>query len=127
MALRNRDHTGFEGAIASLRTMEAERIRRLNRAPPGDGEYVLYWMQQSQRAAFNHALEYAIDLADERGEPVVACFGLTPAYPEARRRHYAFMLEGLAEVAGALAERGVRFVVRLGSPDEVAIALAQNA
>jgi deoxyribodipyrimidine photo-lyase len=48
-------------------------------------------------------------------------------YPEANERHYAFMLEGLAEVARALRERGAALVVRHGSPEDVALELARSA
>lgn len=107
--------------------IEPERITELNDTPERDGDYVLYWMQQSQRAVFNPALELAFSIASRLARPVVVGFGLTDGYPEANARHYAFMLEGLAETAQALEARGARFVVRLGSPDEVAIALAQRA
>ena len=104
-----------------------ERIRRLNRLPERRGRYVLYWMQASQRVEWNHALEFAIDRANELGLPVVAGFGLMDDYPEANARHTAFMLEGLSEVQHALAKRGVLFVARRGSPDAVAVALAKDA
>ena len=81
------------------------------------GRYVLYWMQQSQRARFNPALELAIDEANARDLPVLVCFGLMDRYPEANARHYAFMLEGLAEVERDLSERGMAFVIRRGAPD----------
>jgi deoxyribodipyrimidine photo-lyase len=104
------------------------RIRVLNGAEPrSDGRYVLYWMQQSQRARFNPALEFAVDQANARGLPVLVCFGLTDGYPEAAARHYAFMLEGLAEVARSLKERGIGFVIGRGSPDQVALGFAQEA
>ena len=48
-------------------------------------------------------------------------------YPEANARHYTFMLEGLAEVARALAERGIAFMISRGSPDQVALGFAQDA
>jgi len=108
--------------------MDADRIRRLNDDPPDpEGSYVLYWMQQSQRAQFNHALEYAARRANERDQGLVVGFGLTDAYPEANERHYAFMLEGLAETARALHARGIKFVLRAGEPDEVALGLAARA
>jgi len=108
--------------------MENERIRRLNdHAPDPEGDYVLYWMQQSQRAAFNHALEYAVRRANQRDQGLIVGFGLTDAYPGANERHYAFMLEGLAEVSDALRGRGIKFVIRKGAPDEVALGLAENA
>ena len=65
--------------------MEDARIRRLNdHAPDPEGDYVLYWMQQSQRAAFNHALEYAARRANELDQGVIVGFGLTDAYPDAK-------------------------------------------
>ena len=107
--------------------IEAERIRRLNQVPERDGAYVLYWMQQSQRASFNPALELAIGIANDRKLPVAVGFGLMDDYPEANARHYTFMLQGLREVEATLAERGVAFVIRRGAPDAVALDLARDA
>jgi deoxyribodipyrimidine photo-lyase len=103
------------------------RIRRLNRKEPRDGTYVLYWMQQSQRAEENHALEYAVDIANRMRMPVVVCFGLTHNYPEANLRHYAFLMEGLGDVAVALRAREVAFVVRHGTPADVALDIGRQA
>ncbi len=107
--------------------IEPDRVKILKDRPERDGDYVLYWMQQSQRAGHNPALEWAIGAADRLGLPVVVGFGLTEAYPDARERHYAFMLEGLAETARALADRGILLVLRLGEPPEVAAGLADRA
>ncbi|MGQ9717149.1 MAG: hypothetical protein ACUVR6_05550, partial [Anaerolineae bacterium] len=52
--------------------IEPERIHPLNTRHFGPGRYVLYWMQASQRAFWNPALEFAVDLADERGLPLAA-------------------------------------------------------
>jgi deoxyribodipyrimidine photo-lyase len=103
------------------------RIRQLNDTPVRKGAYVLYWMQQSQRAAWNHALEYAIDQANQLDLPLVTGFGLTDTYPEANLRHYTFMLEGLAETATAMADRGIQLVVQKGSPPDVALDMGKQA
>jgi len=92
-----------------------------------DADYVLYWMQQSQRAEYNHALEYAVIQANRLGLTVVVVFGLADDYPEANLRHYTFMMEGLAETAALLEKRGIRMVIRKGSPPDVALELGQNA
>lgn len=84
-------------------------------------------MQQAQRAEDNHALEHAVQWANELGKPLLVGFGLTDDYPEANARHYQFMLQGLAEVETSLKRRGIGFVVRLGAPDEVALELTQDA
>jgi deoxyribodipyrimidine photo-lyase len=107
--------------------IQEERIQNLNDAEERDGEYVLYWMQSSQRADHNHALEYALQRANDLGQRLLVVFGLTDDYPEANLRHYAFMLEGLADVEEALGRRGIKFVVRKGSPDEVALEAGERA
>ena len=108
--------------------IQAERLQALNdRTEPADGAYVLYWMQQAQRAELNHALEYAVHRANELGQPLLVAFGLMDDYPEANLRHYRFMIEGLADVARVLAERDIPFVLRRGAPDDVALELARAA
>ncbi|MGE5669418.1 MAG: deoxyribodipyrimidine photo-lyase [Betaproteobacteria bacterium] len=107
--------------------IERERLQLLNDAPEVPGDCVLYWMQQSQRADFNPALEWAVANANRLRLPVVVGFGLTDGYPEANARHYTFMLEGLREVQASLAERGIAIVIRRGAPDTIAIDLAQRA
>jgi deoxyribodipyrimidine photo-lyase len=104
------------------------RIRQLNDFDIRlDADYVLYWMQQSQRAEVNHALEYAVLQANHLGIGVVVAFGLTDDYPEANLRHYTFMLEGLTETQALLEKRGIHMAVRRGSPPDVALELGQDA
>jgi deoxyribodipyrimidine photo-lyase len=108
--------------------IQDERIHVLNEAPVNmRGRYVLYQMQQSQRASCNHALEYAIRQANDLGLPVLASFGLIPDYPGATSRHYSFMLEGLRETQQTLAGRGIRLIVRAEAPDRAALALGKDA
>lgn len=107
--------------------ISSARLKVLVDAPPrADGAYVLYWMQQSQRAEFNPALEYALEQANALDLPLLVCFGLT-AFPEANARHYDFMLRGLTEVRRRLAERGVGFVIRKAPPHELTLQLAADA
>jgi len=97
--------------------IQPTRIKALNAKGIRKGDFILYWMQASQRAEYNHALEYAVREANELRQPVVVFFGLTPAFPEANERHYAFLLEGLAETGRKLEKKGIRFVVRYASPE----------
>jgi deoxyribodipyrimidine photo-lyase len=92
-----------------------------------DANYVLYWMQQSQRAEYNHALEFAVRQANEMDLGVVVVFGLWDDYPEANLRHYTFLLEGLTEIRTLLAQRGIQMVVRRGSPPDAALELGPDA
>jgi len=108
--------------------IDPARIDVLNDEPRREDEaYVLYWMQQSQRAEENPALEHAVAAANDAGRPLLVVFGLMDDYPEATLRHYTFMLEGLRETAAALADRGLRLLVRRGAPDEVALRYAEAA
>ena len=107
--------------------IQEERIRHLNEKEIGEGDYVLYWMQEAQRVEYNHALEYAVQRANELEQRLLVVFGLTDGYPEANLRHYTFMLEGLQDVYEALKGRKIKFVVRRGSPDEVTLTLGKDA
>jgi len=88
--------------------IHSERITILNQKDIRKQHYVLYWMQQAQRAEFNHALEYAIREANRLQLPLLAVFGITQRYPDANVRHYSFMLEGLKKTQTELAERGIK-------------------
>jgi deoxyribodipyrimidine photo-lyase len=107
--------------------IQKSRIHVLNDAEIAKGRYVLYWMQQSQRADYNHALDYAIQTANRLGQGVLVVFGLMDDYPEANLRHYTFMLEGLQETGSTLARRGIKMVVRRGAPAGVVIKLGRHA
>ena len=107
--------------------IDRTRIRRLTQRSSFEGKYVLYWMQQSQRTRFNHALEHAIFAANSEKLPLIVCFGLMDDYPEANARHYAFMLQGLADVRDGLRKRNIQFVLRRGRPADVAIELGRDA
>lgn len=107
--------------------MPTERLRVLNSRETKSGDYVLYWMQAAQRAEANPALQHAVRLANEQRRPCLAFFGLTERFPEANARHLAFMLEGLRETQRALADRGVRLVVRRVQPDRGVVELGRAA
>lgn len=103
------------------------RVKYLNEKPPQSGEFVLYWMQSSQRTQENWALTYATQTANRLDLPLVVYFGLTPEFPEANYRHYWFMLEGLREVSDELAELGVKFLVKAASPEAGVVELSEHA
>jgi deoxyribodipyrimidine photo-lyase len=107
--------------------IQASRVQVLNDQEIRKGRYVLYWMQQSQRSDFNHALTYAIQQADSIRQGVVVVFGVMDDYPEANLRHYTFMLEGLAETRDALADLGILMVIQKGHPVRAALSLSADA
>ena len=107
--------------------IQKERIKALNKKEVKKGTYVLYWMQASQRAEYNHALEYAIIKANELRQPIIVFFGITDNFPEANERHYTFMMEGLKEVMHSLEKRGIQMVILHQSPEMGAVRLAKKA
>jgi deoxyribodipyrimidine photo-lyase len=103
------------------------RLKPLNQKGVVDGRFILYWMQQSQRAEWNHALEYAVTKANDYGLPLLVIFGLTNNYPDANLRHYTFMLEGLAETQKTLEKRGIKMIVQEGHPPDIVVEKSMSA
>lgn len=104
-----------------------ERVQALNDAEPkADGKFVLYWMQHSQRAHHNPALEYAIRYANDLDLPCVVAFVFPKGDERATVRRYKFQLEGLKEVADRLAERDLKFLLFRGEPAKTIAAFADE-
>ncbi len=96
------------------------RINILRDGPPTtDGECVMVWIQRAQRAHANPSINTAIEIARELDVPVIAIFGLVPAFPSATLRHYHFMAEGLRELPDALAARKIGWHLETGEPEDV--------
>ena len=70
------------GKAKTTTRIEVERVRRLNGDEPrSKGQYVLYWMQQSQRAEHNPALEYGVQQANEHDQRLLVVVGLRATTP----------------------------------------------
>jgi deoxyribodipyrimidine photo-lyase len=67
----------------------------------------------NRRARANHALDYAIDLANERDLPVLFYEGLTCTYTQANDRLHTFILEGVPDTEQVLSHRGVGYAFYL--------------
>lgn len=92
-----------------------------------ENQYVLYWMQQSQRVNYNHALLHAIRIANAKEMSLVVFYGLSSSYPDANLRHYQFMLEGLQEVKKTLETMNINFIFKLDSPEKAILPLLERA
>jgi deoxyribodipyrimidine photo-lyase len=80
------------------------RVRLLNTRPPREtGEYVLYWMIAARRPRWNFALQRAIAWGRQAGRPVLVFEPLRAGYQWASDRLHAFVLQGMADTATALA------------------------
>jgi deoxyribodipyrimidine photo-lyase len=107
--------------------VEESRIQPLNRNTPKKGAYVLKWMQASQRAEDNEALDFAVIQAKKEKIPIIVYFGLTGLFPEPNERHYYFMLEGLKGVQESLRRKGILMVIERISPERGIVAFARRA
>ena len=107
--------------------IQKERIKLLNNKQFRNEKYIIYWMQQSQRTDYNHALEYAINLSDKYNKPLIVYFGLTFNFPDANIRHYKFMFEGLENVKKSLDKRNIKFLLIENSPEIGIIEISKNA
>lgn len=93
--------------------------RNGKRARP-EGDYVLYWMQSTQRLDENWALRAATRAADKVGKPLLIHQGLDPTYPHANDRHSHHILHGARETAHDAEQRGLpyAFVLRRQRSDD---------
>lgn len=86
-------------------------VRRKGEPHP-DGRCVVYWMQRTQRALDNPALEVAVRAANVLHKPCVVFFAPVPFYPHANLRHYSFLNQGIPAIAEGLKKRGIGLVLR---------------
>lgn len=91
---------------------DARVTDRRSGLPDLNGRCVVYWMQRSQRALDNPALEVAVRAANLLGLPCVVFFAPVPFYPHANLRHYRFLNQGIHDIAEGLKKRGIGFVLR---------------
>ena len=77
--------------------------------PRHGGEFVLYWMQTTQRAHDNFALNFAIEQADTLGLPLQVYHGLRHDYPWASDRFHTWILEGVIDLYAGFAARGINY------------------
>jgi deoxyribodipyrimidine photo-lyase len=91
-----------------------DRVRQLNarRERPQAG-YVLYWSQMNRRVRSNHALEYAIERANDLALPVLFYEGVTCSYPHANDRLHTFLLENVPDTARLLKKRHIGYLFYL--------------
>ncbi len=91
------------------------RGRRLADGRRGAGP-VVCWLSRDQRVRDNWALLGAQQEALIHGRGLVVVFCLVTDYPGGEQRSYHFLLTGLTELAGQLAELGIGFVLLRGEP-----------
>ena len=112
--------------------VQPERVRALNSNPIRENaDYVLYWAQMNRRASHNHALAYAVELANSLDLPTIYYEGLGCDYPYANDRIHTFMLEGSPDTSSALKPLGIGYAFylrkRQRDPNDILYRLAKRA
>ncbi len=109
-----------------------ERITKTGAGKPHPrARYVLYWCRVNRRVESNHALVFAIGLANDLGLPVLVHESLPCNAPHDSRRTHQFILEGVPEFARGLAALGIGYAFHLQrrrkDPENMLAALAPAA
>ncbi|MGL5175087.1 MAG: deoxyribodipyrimidine photo-lyase [Cetobacterium sp.] len=107
--------------------MDKERVKYLKINKEKKGEYIIYWMQETQRIEYNFSLEKAIEVANESKLPLYVIFNYIKNYPEASERHFKFMLQGLKDVRDTLERYGVQFVLLEGDLEKNMLKISKDA
>jgi deoxyribodipyrimidine photo-lyase len=74
---------------------------------------VLYWMQTTQRAHANFALEFAIEQANRLRLPLLVYHGLRHDYQWSSDRIHSFILESVVDLYGDFEDRGIQYAFYL--------------
>ena len=85
------------------------RLQTFNQdAPPG--ECVVYWMISARRSNWNHGLQHAIELANQRQMPLVVVEALAIAHQWANDRSHTFVIQGMMDNRNAFEDTPVTYV-----------------
>ena len=98
--------------------MNPSRMKVIQEIKTHQAYKIIYWMQSAQRIHYNHALNYAIELANKNNSELQVIFNIIPSYKDANRRHYMFMLEGIQDLEKTFLELKIPFKITFGLPEE---------
>lgn len=110
-----------------MELFESDRIKYLQKNENKNGEYIIYWMQECQRTKYNFSLNLAISLSKKYKLPIYVVFNYFGNFPEASKRHYDFMLQGLKDVKDNLKDKGIKFIFLEGDILENIYKISKNA
>ena len=85
------------------------RLRIFN-SDSNPGNCVVYWMISARRTEWNHGLEHAIDLANQRGLPLVVVEPLAIAHKWANDRSHTFVIQGMMSNGNAFEDSPITYI-----------------
>ena len=74
------------------------------------GECIVYWMISARRTNWNHGLQHAINLANEKNLPLVVVEALAIAHQWANDRSHTFVIQGMMDNRRAFEDTNVTYV-----------------
>ena len=100
-----------------MKPISPERVQVLNEKPINiDGDYVLYWMIAARRLHYNPSLQYAVNLANELGKPLLVFEGVSTRHEFASNRIITFMTQGLLDNIEQFNAQKVRYIPWVSTP-----------
>ena len=78
-----------------------------------DGTHIIYWMTSARRARWNHALDHAIELANEHNVPLIVVECLALGHRWANDRIHTFVLQGMIDNRKLFESSAVTYVPML--------------
>lgn len=121
------DKAGMFAVIRQNIHYSHSRLYREKQAQKAGGTFVLYWMQQAQRACHNPALDFARQTAAELHLPLHVAFVFSRDIPDAQTAHYRFMLEGIAQTGLDLKRQNIGFHIMVGNMYDCIRSIADQA
>ena len=77
--------------------IDVRRIDANDKPLNPDRTHVVYWMTSARRARWNHALDHAIELANEHNVPLIVVECLALGHRWANDRIHTFVLQGMID------------------------------
>ena len=90
--------------------IDVRRIDANDKPLNPDGTHVVYWMTSSRRARWNHALDHAIELANEHNAPLIVVECLALGHRWANDRIHTFVLQGMMDNRNLFESSAVTYV-----------------
>ncbi len=86
------------------------RVRQASSAQvAAGGDFVLYWMVANRRTRWNFSLQRAVEWCQELERPLVVLEALRCGYRWANDRLHQFVIQGMADNAGAIKEKAALY------------------
>ncbi len=99
-----------DSRTACLTDMEDAFVWKLSDHPERNGQYIIYWMQNSFRAENNKALNFSIEKANISSLPLIV-FSTFNCRTINYDRHAVFLLESMRDVFRKLSAMGIKYVI----------------